>query len=665
MLSELLALLGTDDAAAAAQLTGPALEGKASTVEYGLLRGKPETYSLGSPKGHGRSVSDARRVILAAATVAHLRKAQPLLGRYGRSRQIIVAVLSTDRPDLLSVPPVLTRDLLDEAQIRVIDGGSGGIVVRLSLRRRATVQDVVRALLVPPRQGGGVWPGAGLRLGLTEVAAAAWAAGDPWARTVSKRALAIDSDDIPPVDVLIGPEVRAEAPASLDPPAVNPRIGQRPWTWAGTATGSDVAAFVRQAGLDVARPGLPWSVAAPMLPPVDITTISPRGFLINPSDIEGRARCRAGSATWDVLDEQGRRLTTLAVDEGIGEDAIFRLRTLRHVVVNPGRGRGPVEIAVLLASLASAGVPVVLSGPLAGVTRELLGPVADQLEALHRHVTGDNLAREAWSVRTRRQALLRFGPAARWHAFGAQLGRTTAPLPSMSVILPTKRPANLRFALSQVDRQSWPEVEVVVALHGVPAAHPAVVDAVAGSSRPVQVVEVDAKTVFGDVLNAAVDRCSGRFIAKMDDDDWYGPHHLTDLLLAHAYSSATLVGLADHYVYLADSDLTVRDVAHGTERWATRVSGGTLTIARDDLLAVGRWRPVRRAVDRCLIQAVGALGGHLYAMHDLGFCLYRGAADHTWNPGDEHFVARGPMTWPGFAPPAELYPTPHPALASC
>jgi Glycosyl transferase family 2 len=399
-----------------------------------------------------------------------------------------------------------------------------------------------------------------------------------------------------------------------------------------------------------------------MLPPVDITMISPRGFLTDPNNVEGRARCRLGRAAWDVLDEEGGPLTSLTVDEGIGEDAIAQLRTIRHIVVNPGHGPGPVEIATLLATLAAAGVPAILDGPLPGVARELLGPIADALEALDRATTDDNLAREAWSVRTRRQALLRFGPDAQWQALGAQLGRTTTSAPSMSVIVATKRPANLAFALGQVDRQSWPEVEVVVGLHGVPAAHPAVVDAVAHSSRPVQVVEVDAGAVFGDVLNAALDRCSGRFVAKMDDDDWYGPHHLTDLLLAHAHSSATLVGLADHYVYLADTDLTVRDVAHGTERWASRVSGGTLAIARDDLLAVGGWRPVRRAVDRCLIQAVKALGGHLYAMHDLGFCLYRGASDHTWNPGDEHFVARAPMTWPGFRPPPELDPTAHPAI---
>jgi hypothetical protein len=544
-----------------------------------------------------------------------------------------------------------------------MDGGDGGLVVSLAFRQRSSVQDVTRAILAPPRRAGVIWPAAGLRLGLAHASAAEWAAGDPWAQPVSDRTLAVAADDISPVDVVVGPEPRPDPLEQRDPPLVDPRIGERPWHWAATAAPTELAELVREAGMDIAGPGIRWTVAAPILPPVDTTSISPFGFLAAPSQPDARARCRAGRAAWDVIGHQGRRLAVLTVDEGVGEDAIARLRAVRHVAVDPRDGPGPVDIAVLLATLATAGVPIMLAGPIPAVARELLGPVAGAIEAFDPQTAEDDLAREAWSVRTRRQAMLRFGAAARWQALGARLGRTTAPAPSISVILATRRPGNLAFALAQIDRQSWPEVEVVAALHGVAADDPAVASAVARSPRHVQLVEVAAGTLFGDVLNAALDRCSGRFVAKMDDDDWYGPHHLTDLLLAHSYSSATLVGLADHYVYLAAGDLTIRDVAHGTERWATRVSGGTLAIARDDLIAVGRWRPVHRAVDRCLIQAVKASGGQVYAMHDLGFCLYRGPDGHTWNPDDSHFMSRAPLTWPGFAPPPELDPIAHPSRA--
>jgi hypothetical protein len=659
----MLALFGTDDTDRILSLTG-ARTLEADVIERDLLRGRPETYQPGVGSLDTVSVSDHERTVVAAASVAHLRRALPLLGRYGRSRDLTVVVLSTDRPNLLSLPSSLTQSLIDQATLHVVDGGEGGIVIRLTLRRRASVQEVVRALLTPPTRAGSIPSGAGLRLGLTDASGAAWAAGDPVARTVTARTLAVDTNDIPPVDVVVGPEVRAEPPAPFDPPSIDPKSGQRSWAWAATAAAEDVTAFAREAGADLVRPGVPWSVPAPMLPPVDIKVISPCGFVTKPSETIAHSRRRADRAAWDILDDAERHLTTLAVDQGIGEDAIARLRKLRYLVIDPGDSPGPVDAAALLATLATAGVPVRLSGSIPDVTRTLLGPVASALEAMDESVANDDIAREAWSVHTRRQALLRFSPSGLWQALGDQLGRTTASLPSFSVILATKRPGNIAFALTQIDRQSWPELEVVVALHGVPATHPAIVDAVARQSRPVQVVEVESTRVFGDVLNAALDRCSGRFVAKMDDDDWYGPHHLTDLLLAHAYSSASLVGLADHYVYLAHRDLTVRDVAHGTERPASRVSGGTLSIARDDLLAVGRWRPVRRAVDRCLIQAVKASGGHLYAIHDQGFCLFRGTGDHTWDPGDNHFVARDPMKWPGFVPPPQLDPIPHPAMTT-
>ena len=62
--------------------------------------------------------------------------------------------------------------------------------------------------------------------------------------------------------------------------------------------------------------------------------------------------------------------------------------------------------------------------------------------------------------------------------------------------------------------------------------------------RDVVLVPRSQDTFFGDVLNDAYEAASGDVLLKVDDDDWYGPHAVVDLLLARRYSGADVVGHA-------------------------------------------------------------------------------------------------------------------------
>ena len=132
------------------------------------------------------------------------------------------------------------------------------------------------------------------------------------------------------------------------------------------------------------------------------------------------------------------------------------------------------------------------------------------------------------------------------------------PLPSVSVVLATRRPEKLASALKQLARQNWKSTEVVVVLHGFAAELPDVRSAVAAYPGELQLQSVPADMVFGEVLNAGVAAASGDLVCKMDDDDWYGPHHLRDLVHAKEFSGATLVGAQVEFVYLESVDITTR-----------------------------------------------------------------------------------------------------------
>lgn len=212
---------------------------------------------------------------------------------------------------------------------------------------------------------------------------------------------------------------------------------------------------------------------------------------------------------------------------------------------------------------------------------------------------------------------------------------TTRPLPPVSVILPTIRPDLLARILEQMAAQDYPNFEVVVGCHGFPA--PA-----RGSFPPhVQkhlgpMLEFGRDVIFGDVLTELTVAASGEFIAKIDDDDWYGPSHLTDLVAAWTYSEAQLVGKKLTLIHYEETDtLVINRLFLEGYRW--RLAGGAAIIATHDLAAVGGWRSQVRSVDRGLWTRIEDAGGLSYSCSGPGYVYVRHAGPHTWTVGDGHF----------------------------
>jgi hypothetical protein len=124
----------------------------------------------------------------------------------------------------------------------------------------------------------------------------------------------------------------------------------------------------------------------------------------------------------------------------------------------------------------------------------------------------------------------------------------------------------------------------------------------------------------------------------MDDDDHYGPNHLTDLTTAHTYSNADIVGKLASIVHISEVDLTVSRRIIDSEQYHDRVAGPTLTGLAG---TVDRFRFLRRRsrVDTTLYQRIAAAGGRMYITHPDGFILERRPSGHTWHvDAYRHFV---------------------------
>ena len=228
--------------------------------------------------------------------------------------------------------------------------------------------------------------------------------------------------------------------------------------------------------------------------------------------------------------------------------------------------------------------------------------------------------------------------------------RDTAELPWASVLLASRRPWIVTRALAAVASQTYPRLELVLALHGNAEEFAGIDACVAAMPLPATVIRMPGSTTLGSVLNAASAAASGTLLIKMDDDDLYGVDHVWDLVLAREYSGAELVGKVIQFIYLAASNRTVHIRRGQGESYRRYLAGGTLLLARSDLDRIGGWRNVPYAVDTALEEDVVQAGGGVYTTHGAGFVLVRHGRSHTWEMGDDFFLGLADRVVPGWVP---------------
>lgn len=410
---------------------------------------------------------------------------------------------------------------------------------------------------------------------------------------------------------------------------------------------------------------------------IDAERINPRGRLMAayrpqaPEVMLEFARDRSGGG-FRGGPASGLTLRGALAGPGLDAAAVAALRHVRAVHCRLVPGEHPAQTAGLLVQLAATGV--VLHAPLLPpAVADLLDPklralVSEPPPTAETDAAPDDpagaaladaalagagaaLATEARSVRQRRAAL-------RGHAAGLRLpGLATGGLPqlgqppSVSAILITRRPELVAPALAAITAQTYPEMEIILGLHGIDLPEAARV-ALSECGRPFEVVHLAESVDFGAALGAATRRARGTLVTKFDDDDSYGVEHVWDLVLARHYSGATLVGKGAELVYLESQGVLLRRRSGISEAYGDVVAGGTMLLAKGDLEAVGGWRPVPRSVDLGLIERLRAAGATIYRTHSLGYVYHRRPAGHTWDPGEAYFVDSAYARWPGVPPDA-------------
>jgi spore maturation protein CgeB len=214
--------------------------------------------------------------------------------------------------------------------------------------------------------------------------------------------------------------------------------------------------------------------------------------------------------------------------------------------------------------------------------------------------------------------------------------------PSVTALVSTNRPHQLDHVLGVLGAQEGVDLQVALLTHGFEAddadLRARAKDAGVGT---LELLSAPADVPLGSCLNRLLDAADGDVVAKIDDDDLYGPQYLSDQLYALAYSGADVVGKQAHYMYLEGADATILRFADREHRYTDRVMGPTIVATRASAAGV-RFRALERGEDTAFLADLAEAGGIVYSADRFNFVQVRSApGGHSWTVSEAELLASG------------------------
>lgn len=219
---------------------------------------------------------------------------------------------------------------------------------------------------------------------------------------------------------------------------------------------------------------------------------------------------------------------------------------------------------------------------------------------------------------------------------------------TVTAVVSSIRPEQFDHVLAAVRRQTNVDVQLAYLAHGWdPNTDDLRARALDAGIDDLVVLTEPAATPLGTCLNRLREAADGDVIAKIDDDDHYGPHYLEDSLHALKYSGSDVVGKQAHYVHLVGPDVTALRFPEREHRFTNFVVGPTIVTTRE----VAHAHPfpnVAIGEDSGFLRNVMASGGRIYSADKYGFALARGGHTHTWQAHDVELLANADTHLGGF-----------------
>lgn len=202
--------------------------------------------------------------------------------------------------------------------------------------------------------------------------------------------------------------------------------------------------------------------------------------------------------------------------------------------------------------------------------------------------------------------------------------------PGVSIIIPTNKIKYIKNIFKNYSRCTYDNKELIIILNNNELS---ISDYINQSEKydNVRIYQLDEKTSLGYCINYGVEISKYNYIAKMDDDDYYGENYILDSINAFRYVDADIIGKASYFVYYEKYNTMgiMNDIYNN--KYTPYIAGSTFIIKKKVFEKV-KFQNLNlgedsRFVSDCINANINVYSGNRY---NYIYVKHRELTNHTW-----------------------------------
>lgn len=208
----------------------------------------------------------------------------------------------------------------------------------------------------------------------------------------------------------------------------------------------------------------------------------------------------------------------------------------------------------------------------------------------------------------------------------------------VTIIVCTNKVDLMDNIFSNYENQLWEDKELIIILNNDSLNLLEWINMAQEHAKDISVYQLPQRFSLGKCLNFGVHRARYDYIAKFDDDDYYGPAYLTEAMEGFTKTNADVVGKRTAFMYLIKSKQLRLRFPRNEEKCVNIVVGGTI-IAKKNVFRKVQFADLSLGEDVNFLRRCRRNGFRILSTSRYNYTyIRRNDGSHNWKPESRYLM---------------------------